>query len=893
MNIFKATATAMVMLLVWLNPSYALQGEKPLSQSMQKRISIERVAVRELAAVDRVALLAQDDKNAKVGTPLRFAIPEKVSLSPANSGHWTKLPNGDRVWQLRFAAAGATDLNFGFTDYRLPQGARLYIVSELDGYYQGPYTSRHNKPHRQLYTPVVPGAAAYVELFLPARIKDGDYSLQLVQVAKGYRDMFKLMGNTDATKSGPCNNDVVCPEGDMWRDEIRSVARLSNAGATLCTGQLVMDAESSFRNWFLTANHCGITAATAPLMVTYWNYESPLCGQQGGGSLDQNVSGATFVSARDDVDFTLVELDEAPMPEWNVYWSGWDNTDDPVSASVGIHHPSGDEKAISFNTDALIKVDACAAGAGVNTHWEVNNWEDGTTEGGSSGSGIWDPESHLLVGTLTGGSASCSSVTSDCYGRFGVSWDGLTPVTRLRDHLDPNNTGIEQMPGGEPVDFSLGTPDPVVGVCGAGSTSATIDVIAEGAFSDPVTLAVTGVPAGVSAGFVPNPVTPPGASVMTLTVTTPTTGSFPLEITGSTGSGDRMLEILFEAAKTAPGGVDLLFPGDGATNISPQQKLYWTGANNATSYNVAIATDAAFSNIVYSAKGITAVSHIPTELLGDATSYFWRVTAKSPCGDVTSPVYSFTTSTSTCTLYESTDVPQTILPIPSDAESTVEVSGLSSPVGDVNLLGLKMTHSWVSDISVRLQSPAGTNVLAMARSCDDEENFDLNLDDQANPGDWPCPPADGGTYQPSEPFAGFVGEDGNGTWRLLVNDAAAQDGGSIDGWGVQICVAPPSQVYDGDGDNVEDDQDNCQRVANSSQCDTNNDGLGNHCDADLDDDGIVNSFDLSAMRQAFGTSTPDPFHVADLNCDGVVNSFDLSIMRGAFGAEPGPGAVAP
>ncbi|NNF67358.1 MAG: choice-of-anchor B family protein, partial [Gammaproteobacteria bacterium] len=92
---------------------------------------------------------------------------------------------------------------------------------------------------------------------------------------------------------------------------------------------------------------------------------------------------------------------------------------------------------------------------------------------------------------------------------------------------------------------------------------------------------------------------------------------------------------------------------------------------------------------------------------------------------------------------------------------------------------------------------------------------------------------------------------------------------------------------DTDTDGVGDACDNCTARANASQCNTNNDPHGNHCDADLNNDGIVNSFDLSIMRGAFGSSGEND---ADLNCDGIVNSFDLSIMRGDFGGAPGPSA---
>lgn len=164
-----------------------------------------------------------------------------------------------------------------------------------------------------------------------------------------------------------------------------------------------------------------------------------------GGSRADNQSGAIFRAAHDPSDFVLFELTQQPDPGFNVYFSGWNVTGVTPQSAVGIHHPSLDEKAISFDNDPLTGVNI---GSGGVTHWRVGNWEDGTTEPGSSGSGLWDPADRLIVGVLTGGFASCYVIDADYYGMLSVAWDGGgTSASRLRDWLDPIASGVGTLQG--------------------------------------------------------------------------------------------------------------------------------------------------------------------------------------------------------------------------------------------------------------------------------------------------------------------------------------------------------------------------------------------------------------------------------------------------------------
>lgn len=145
-----------------------------------------------------------------------------------------------------------------------------------------------------------------------------------------------------------------------------------------------------------------------------------------------------------------------------------------------------------------------------------------------------------------------------------------------------------------------------------------------------------------------------------------------------------------------------------------------------------------------------------------------------------------------CTVYASSDVPQAISRNGTPTVSSVlNVSG-GGTIADVNVLDLNGIHRAVGELDFNLQSPAGTLVQIMAPSCGTQNNFDLNLDDEASPGPWPCPPTDGGTYQPSNPLSAFDGQNSAGTWTLIINDNANGNGGRLDGWSLEICTGGPA-----------------------------------------------------------------------------------------------------
>lgn len=442
--------------LVIAAPGYSAGRESSLPPSTFLQVEpLEMVMLEELEPIDHEALLTEDAAVADLGPgPLRFADPEDVAITPRTHGTWEVLDDGSRLWRLRISSPHATDLNFGFTRFRLPEGATLHILSEGFDRFLGPYDSTDNRGHGELWTAALAGNRAVIELHVPA-VPAYEPELVLGRIGRGYRGLFRTSGSV--AKQGSCNVDVVCgaadgyPWVDDWRDEIQSAAQYSIQGSLACSGSLIMDAAGSFRPYFLTAHHCGVTSANDQTVVTYWNVQSATCGALAGGSRSQSLSGSTLIASRRDVDFSLLELDSAPPREFNPYWAGWDRrTDHTPQGSVAIHHAQAEEKVISLNDDPLTLTNNCdpAVSSDIGTHWEVDNWEEGTTERGSSGGGLWDPDTHLLVGSLTGGTASCTNTSGyDCFSRIAVAWDGDVPEERLRDWLDPHGTGVLTVEG--------------------------------------------------------------------------------------------------------------------------------------------------------------------------------------------------------------------------------------------------------------------------------------------------------------------------------------------------------------------------------------------------------------------------------------------------------------
>jgi len=447
-------------------PAHARQGEPPYTFSHPTK-SMRAGPVEEIGATDAPARRRDADAALLNGAPakrLRTADAVAVDIDTERRGAWTNLADGSRLWRVEIHAPGATDLRFAFARFALPPGATLHVIG-ADRYYQGPYTV-DDAPGGTFHSSVVPGDRATIELHVPANAVLSREAFELTSVGAGFRDLFRREKAIDATgpgTSGACNVNVVCPLGQPYPDQIRAVAYYEytdddDHARYICTGNLLADVPHDRKAYFLSAAHCVSSASEAASMVVYWNYQSQTCTGDvppPGGFLNDDQHGASVRATRADADFTLMQLTQAPDPSWDAYFSGWDASGAEPSGTIGIHHPSGDVKKITAGP-APGTTDNCidTGGSSSDTHWETGPYTHGTTEGGSSGSGLFATSTtggghaRLLIGTLSGGYAACDTFDpsqpndeTDCYGKLAAAWDGPSASSRLRDWLDPANTG--------------------------------------------------------------------------------------------------------------------------------------------------------------------------------------------------------------------------------------------------------------------------------------------------------------------------------------------------------------------------------------------------------------------------------------------------------------------
>ena len=766
---------------------------------------LAKIPVVSMPAQDNDALLREDAAREQEGRPNRFAVSIPTTIRPENAGVWVE--NGKTsTWYFRLTSPTAKTLNLGFSEYNLPDGAELYLTTKDEQL--GPFTLADNADHNQLWTPVLRGDELMIELRVPTAGRK-NVQLYLTSVNHDFKDITKSLSQS-------CNLDVVCGEKDGWgivdkyRDIIRSVAAYTLGGVDQCTGFLVNNTNQDGTPYFMTANHCNVREVNDQTVVTYWNYESPVCRQPGSSaSSDENVgskaifnSGTIFLARSASSDMCLTRLEEPVNPAADAFYAGWSrDATVPSDTVIAIHHPSVHEKRITFSFNPLTRtINNETVEDPEGRYLVVSSWSIGTTEGGSSGSPLFDKNLRVR-GQLWRGRAACNRPQEfDQYGFFHSSWEGDgTPRSRLKDWLDPCGIGVMEIDGLD--DSAIPLSLIAESICAENCITADAMYTVNVGEAFPVGSTVSIVSSTLSISPIISATSVSGGDSFTVTV--PGTsgslgGDYETVIRVSNGdlSDDITLYTTLTGEVVSP--PTLLGPTEGQTEVSPLQTFSWVAVADANGYDFEVSSGQDFTTLITSLTGVTANTLSLDIALPSNTDLFWRVRALNFCGAGDWVSSSFRVTEQNCEVARSTDTP---VPISSTGRPTVTASVTifeDIEVAEMQVY-VKLDHSFIGDLSGTLTAPDGRTIQLFDSprngGCPGVNMEVLFRDNTVlSSADFRASCGAGeisikGVYQSQDSLDVFNGGSARGTWTLAIIDSAPGDGGNIIDFSIGYCGA--------------------------------------------------------------------------------------------------------
>jgi hypothetical protein len=428
------------------------EGGNPISKKLALRH--DNITITNLPALDMAQIIAEDDVDQKMGNYPKIGRVIPVNFNVQEHAQRTTLHDGSELYRIALRSSDAMGLSLLFENMHIPAGGKLFIYSPDYREVLGAYTQVNNHSSGVFSTELIATDEVIIEYYEPYK-SSGLGTFTITGVLHAYRMVpgAQAESSRDFGDSDPCQVNVNCSEGNNWQNQKRGAVRIlifEGSSAGWCSGSLVNNTAQDCSPYILTALHCGENATIANMnqWVFYFNYEATGCSNPSNQNQvpNQTMTGCARIADSNDgggntgSDFLLTEINNSIPGSYNVYYNGWSAVNTSSPSGVSIHHPAGDIKKISTYTSSLV---SSTWGGISGTHWRVN-WSSttngfGVTEGGSSGSPIFN-SAGLLIGTLTGGSSFCSSPNNpDYYGKMSYHW-ASNPGDDLRDYLAPGSS---------------------------------------------------------------------------------------------------------------------------------------------------------------------------------------------------------------------------------------------------------------------------------------------------------------------------------------------------------------------------------------------------------------------------------------------------------------------
>ena len=419
-----------------------------LPQSLNVDESISRQTMV-LPLIDVPALIEEDEQLSHIKKK-RFGYQHELNHNILDNAYITNHDDYD-IYLIQYFSYDAYALRAMFEPFYLPEGVNLYFYNNDMTQLEGAYTSINNNHANFFSSPLVEGERLIIELNVPRGVDKDEIDLNLSILIHDYVGLQNIINNYQSTRQ--CGINVMCDEASPYEDQINAAAHI-DMGGYICSGAMINNVNQDLTPYFLTADHC--TDGNNPQGYRfYFNYY--LSGCLNGTLIQGPYAYSSIMRSTCDCvgpaenniagpDFSLLEITDEITDSWNVFYAGWNATNpNQMPLSVGVHHPGGDPKKINF--DSGYATSSYWDAPEYHTHWYFS-WDEGRTEGGSSGSPVYDNLGRI-AGMLTGGFGDCDEENgTEFYGKMSRAWEwGESPSRQLKAWLDPEDTGTLLLDG--------------------------------------------------------------------------------------------------------------------------------------------------------------------------------------------------------------------------------------------------------------------------------------------------------------------------------------------------------------------------------------------------------------------------------------------------------------
>jgi hypothetical protein len=379
------------------------------------------------------------------------AIPAASKQIALSSLDWQTLEDGSRVSRVDIHSPGAAALRLSLALTRAHPDLAIKFAgnaARAEVFGPRPLNAIVESTARDglFWTPILEGNTASIEVHAASGASFDGVTLHLGPLAH-----MVLAGEAlrrvddkravDIGASASCNIDIACvtPSAALTQaaNSVGKMVYNDRIGFTyLCSGTMLNDSTRTFTPYFFSANHCIAEdpAFMASTINVYWFFRAQSCNSTAVPPFALQTGGAMLLARSDDWDWLLLRLNT--VPPVGVTFSAWRAEPVPEGAiATGLHHPGGDLGKFSQGNSTGYQLFSDG------TTFIRMVWSQGTTETGSSGSGLFtylaSGDFYEVRGGLFGGDASCAFRDgNDYYSRL----DNMLPLTRQYLTPDALNT---------------------------------------------------------------------------------------------------------------------------------------------------------------------------------------------------------------------------------------------------------------------------------------------------------------------------------------------------------------------------------------------------------------------------------------------------------------------